>query len=293
MINFATLQGLTIPEGEVTQIADASGRVLWVVQSADVPIVLKVKTSYNDTYVGGTSRTEKFLLLDIYPKTSNSVVNVTYGELTKTLTFSGTDAQQVYFGTFGGVSDGVTTPDTGTLIIEGGCIGVGNGTYNISKSSIGTTTSILSIIEWGGIKIIPNNAFSNAYELTSAFIPEGVPSIGDYAFEHCSSLTNVHIPSSVTSIGDYAFYGCFSTDSTQGLISALRNVYIPASVTGIGRYVFSFSIENIEFGNTSGWYVTETEGGDASTGIAVDVSDPAANATMLSDTYNSYYWYRS
>ncbi len=29
MIDFATLQGLTIPEGVVTQITDASGRVLW------------------------------------------------------------------------------------------------------------------------------------------------------------------------------------------------------------------------------------------------------------------------
>lgn len=28
-INFSTLKGLTIPEGNVTQIADASGRVLW------------------------------------------------------------------------------------------------------------------------------------------------------------------------------------------------------------------------------------------------------------------------
>lgn len=29
MIDFSTLQGLTIPEGNVTQIDDASGRVLW------------------------------------------------------------------------------------------------------------------------------------------------------------------------------------------------------------------------------------------------------------------------
>lgn len=29
MIDFATLQGVTIPEGVVAQIADASGRVLW------------------------------------------------------------------------------------------------------------------------------------------------------------------------------------------------------------------------------------------------------------------------
>ncbi len=29
MIDFATLQGMTIPDGVVSQIADASGRVLW------------------------------------------------------------------------------------------------------------------------------------------------------------------------------------------------------------------------------------------------------------------------
>ena len=37
MINFSTLQGLTIPEGVVTEIKDASGRVLWsAVRSATV-----------------------------------------------------------------------------------------------------------------------------------------------------------------------------------------------------------------------------------------------------------------
>lgn len=29
MIDFSTLQGLTTPEGVVTQITDASGKVLW------------------------------------------------------------------------------------------------------------------------------------------------------------------------------------------------------------------------------------------------------------------------
>lgn len=28
-MDFATLQGLTIPEGDVTQITDASGNVIW------------------------------------------------------------------------------------------------------------------------------------------------------------------------------------------------------------------------------------------------------------------------
>lgn len=40
MIDFSTLQGLTIPEGVVTQIADASGRMLWsAVKKAKVTIV--------------------------------------------------------------------------------------------------------------------------------------------------------------------------------------------------------------------------------------------------------------
>ncbi len=46
MIDFSTLQGLTIPEGVVTKITDASGRVLWsaakkkvVVTITDPPIM--------------------------------------------------------------------------------------------------------------------------------------------------------------------------------------------------------------------------------------------------------------
>ena len=42
MIDFSTLQGLTIPEGVVTQIADASGRVLW---SAAKPVTVTIRSS--------------------------------------------------------------------------------------------------------------------------------------------------------------------------------------------------------------------------------------------------------
>ena len=43
MINFSTLQDLTIPEGVVTQIADASGRVLWALSGGKV--ILEVEKS--------------------------------------------------------------------------------------------------------------------------------------------------------------------------------------------------------------------------------------------------------
>ena len=46
MINFSTLQGLTIPEGVVTQMADASGRVLW---SAVKPATITI----DDSFAGG------------------------------------------------------------------------------------------------------------------------------------------------------------------------------------------------------------------------------------------------
>lgn len=36
MIDFSTLQGLTIPEGVVTQIADAGGRVLWELETTKI-----------------------------------------------------------------------------------------------------------------------------------------------------------------------------------------------------------------------------------------------------------------
>jgi hypothetical protein len=86
MINFATLQGLTIPEGVVTQITDASGRVLWMVKSGGGPAVLQVEKITAATKVNGNVyNDEQFILLNIYPKT-NGTVSVTYGGLTKTVT---------------------------------------------------------------------------------------------------------------------------------------------------------------------------------------------------------------
>ena len=209
MIDFSTLQGLTIPEGVVTQITDAAGNVLWSAVKPE-PVVLEVAKQTSDTYVGSTLYTgEQFVLLDIYPKNANSTVTVTYGGLTKTLTFSGTNAQQVYFGTFGGVADSVTTPDSGTLTIEGGYAAYGCGGYKNSSDSKAATQycpCITAVSEWGNIKYIPNGAFRNCTSVALTSLPSGITSIGDYAFYYCSGLTNITIPEAVTSIGDYAFY---------------------------------------------------------------------------------------
>jgi hypothetical protein len=82
------------------------------------------------------------------------------------------------------------------------------------------------------------------------------------AFRECKGLTSVTIGGGVTTINSNAFGECTALTS-------------------------------VTFETTSGWYVTETDNGDISTGIAVDLSDPANNATLLKDTYVSYNWYRS
>lgn len=186
MIDFATLQGLTIPEGVVTKITDASGRVLWALNVGG-PVVLEVAKITSDTYAGETTYTgEEFILLDIYPKT-NGTVKVTYGGLTKTITdTSGAaepNAQQVFFGTFNGVSDEVETPASGTLTIEGGCVGVGVGSYAYTsgKNSNKYCSCVTAITDFGGITQITDSAFYGC-KLQIDEISEGVVSIGDRAF---------------------------------------------------------------------------------------------------------------
>ena len=44
-MDFSTLKGLTIPEGVVTQIADASGRVLWSAAATKAKVTLYFSTS--------------------------------------------------------------------------------------------------------------------------------------------------------------------------------------------------------------------------------------------------------
>jgi hypothetical protein len=86
-----------------------------------------------------------------------------------------------------------------------------------------------------------------------------VTTIGEYAFEHCSKLNRATIGNSVIEISQSAFSHCSNL----------------ASVT---------------FKDTSGWYITETEG--ASSETAVDVSDPAIVAEYLVYTYENYYWHK-
>lgn len=237
---FSGLQGMTIPEGVVTQIAK-DGVVLWAVQSSEAGglIILEVEKITSDTYAGETTYTgEQFILLDIYPKT-NGTVKVTYGGLTKTITdTSGAvepNAQQVYFGTFNGVSDSVTTPASGELTIEGDCVAFACGTYQTGNKS--TTkklyAGVIEITNFGVVEYIPQHAFGNllggSCPLTNVTIPKTVKSIGLQAFTNCSALESVEMSNGVITIDNEAFAFCTS----------LTYIEIPNSVSFIGANAFS------------------------------------------------------
>ena len=288
MIDFSTLQGLTIPEGVVTEIKDASGRVIWAVSGGKV--ILEVEKITSDTYAGETTYTgEQFILLDIYPKT-NGTVKVTYGGLTKTITeTTGSsmimNATQVFFGTFNGVTDDVATPANGTLTIEGDCTHFAVGTYKSGSKSVTQYCScVTAIVDFGCIESLGNFAFRDCSKITNVTIPD-VRIDGHDTFTGCTGLVSLTIENGVDKLANSMFYGC----------TGLTSVTIPSSVTTINEDAFSgcTGLTTVTFANTSGWYVTETSNGDASTGTAVNVSDPVNNVTLITDTYASFYWYRS
>lgn len=232
MIDFSTLHGLTIPEGNVTQITDASGMVIWSVNGGKA--ILEAEKITSDTYAGETTYTgEQFILLDIYPKT-NGTVKVTYGGLTKTITdISGVEepnAQQVFFGTFNGVSDSVATPASGELVIDGKFYGFGCGKYKkINKPENGSTCSCITAVnEWGKITSIPPSAFYGCAKLSLTSLPETVTQIGNEAFDGCTSLALTSLPSGITSIGNSAFRQCTSLALTS----------LPSGITSIEDYTF-------------------------------------------------------
>lgn len=260
MIDFATLQGVTIPEGVVTQI-ESGGVVLWKLDTGGGAVVLEVEKITSDTYAGETTYTgESFILLDVYPKT-NGTVSVTYGGLTKTVTdTSGAaepNAQQVYFGTFNGVSDSVATPASGELTIKGDFVAFGHGSYSYSSKYTHRCICITNVVSFGNVEYIPAGAFSGesmqakGAKISSICIPGSVRSIGDQAFGYCTLLPNIEMPDSVESIGKSAFVECDSftnikipprvtvvSDSLFSNCGNLQNVDMPNGVTSIGADAF-------------------------------------------------------
>ena len=255
MIDFSTLQGLTIPEGVVKEIKDANGVVLW--RSISDTVVLEVAKITSDTYANETTYTgEEFILIEVTPE-SGGTVHVTYEGLTKTITDDGTaetpNSQQVFFGTFYGVSDEVATPASGTLKIEGNYTRFATTTYYAAKSTSNICGCVTAIKDFGkaisaglslmgqnstvdtqyyhisGNVIVPGNVvngvgFGMQVELESVVLKEGVTQIPIAAFTGCENLTSLKIPSSVTNVGEDAIIALYG--STFHNCKKLTNIYV-------------------------------------------------------------------
>ena len=215
-IDLSKVTALSDQYGAIAQL-ELGGSVIWAVKNDNKPIVLQVEKITSDTYAAETTYTaEEFILLDIYPKPYGTV-SVTYGGFTKTITDTSgleyANAQQVFFGTFNGVSDSVTTPASGELTIEGDYYAFSVGAYTKSSKAVnGAQCQCVKVIKsFGESTMIPDNAFSrnsNAGSNTTAtaiVIPDSVLSIGHFAFYGWSAVKTVTIGRGVTSIGTQAF----------------------------------------------------------------------------------------
>ena len=113
-------------------------------------------------------------------------------------------------------------------------------------------------------------------------IPEGITIIYQSAFQSCSSLTSIVVPNSVIAIGNYAFRYC-----TQ-----LTSVTIGTGVQQIGKGVVTScsALTSFTFKNTSGWWMSTSS--SATSGTALDVSNPSTNAQVLV-AQSSWYLKRS
>lgn len=248
MINFATLKALAIPEGNVTRITDASGRVLWKesgVEENVEPAVLEVAKITSDTIVGETTYTgEEFILLDIYPQ-PYATVSVTYGGLTKTITdTSGVEnpnAQRVFFGTFNGVTDDVATPASGTLVIQGRIQAFGVGQYKTTAAIKNTFTycnCITGVSSFGDVQYIPGYAFWECSDLAITDLPDGITSIGGYAFYDCKSVCITSFPEGLSSIDAKAFY--MDTTQNRDIAMSGKTVTFPSSLLSVGAEAFNY-----------------------------------------------------
>lgn len=167
-------------------------------------------------------------------------------------------------------------------------------------------SNIVEVVVESGITAVRDGLFASLSALKRASIADGVTQLGGGLFYVCKALESVSLPPSVTSIGKLCFNGCdglidFSIPSgvvtigeyafRRGL-SQIASITIPATMTTIEPNTFAEAwVQGVVFAETNGWWVSTNS--SATSGTAIDVTNPYTNKTNLIDTYKTYYWKRT
>lgn len=107
----------------------------------------------------------------------------------------------------------------------------GSNTGNVVVSNNWDSSTGEGLITFAApITAVDNEAFCDAWALTSVTLPDGVLSIGREAFAYCEALTTVNLPNSVTDIYGLAFAHCTSLESIH--IPKLLGIGYPNPFSG-------------------------------------------------------------
>ena len=193
-----------------------------------------------------------------------------------------------------------------SITLPSSLISIGDRAFNSCSGLTGELdfSNCTSLISIGDRAFNSCSGFTGVLNLTNC---TSLTSIGDSAFEGCSGLEVLALGESLTSIGEAAFNSCIGLTeldfsnctslisigySAFNYCSGLTEVDLSncTSLTSIEPYVFNgcFKLTSITFPNTTGWYRTENE--SATSGINMDMSDPAKNAEWLTARYGEDYY---
>lgn len=107
----------------------------------------------------------------------------------------------------------------------------GSNTGNVVVSNNWDSSTGEGLITFAApITAVDNEAFCDAWALTSVTLPDGVLSIGREAFAYCEALATVNLPNSVTDIYGLAFAHCTSLESIH--IPKLLGIGYPNPFSG-------------------------------------------------------------
>ena len=158
MLDFSTLKTLTIPEGKATRISKGSEDIVW---ESPIASFLAEKITADTWYDSSTTYTdENFILIsvNVAPKGTVYVNYAGYQKTCKNDTENETNFK-VFFGTYQGVTDPISLPDSGILTIEGDYVRYGVGSYPYEKLKTTYCSCITAINSFGKITEIPSHAF--------------------------------------------------------------------------------------------------------------------------------------